>query len=593
MASSDFRLPSRDDEDSSDTRSFSSKRSRHVSLQSRVDSLAAESMWEEDGAKDAVPDIPAIYAQDRLRERSTSSLLEPLDGTRARWPTPVDGYSKAESYQRTSSPTIPPDPYQPLRITPFHEFLFIGVTVMAQFMALAGLGQALAPEDIIAEGLNVDNPGQKAWFTAGYSLTVGTFILISGRIGDILGHKRMFVFGYFFLGVWSGFAGFSAYLGRQVFFDVCRAMQGIGAAMLAPNALALLGRAYPPGMKKNLVFSLFGAMAPWGFVFGALFGSIFSELAWWPWTFWTYGIAAWTLSALALLVVPKALNHEAQFVTQAGRPGMDWTGSALGVAGLVLVNVAWNNGPLYGWSTPHVYFILIIGLMSLMAFVYVEARALSPLLPVKFLNGTVTYTMALVAIGWGSFGIWVFYSWRFLMEIRGQSPLTVSAEYTPALICGLLAAGATGFMLTHTPVSFVIMIAMVAFFVGNLIGAFQPVHQVYWAQMFVSILIMPFGMDMSFPASTIVLSNQMPPEHQGLAASLVNTIVNYSISIALGIAGTVEVSVTNRGTTFEDTVWGIQCARYTGVGLAGFGVLLGALFFGRTMMKEGWKVMEH
>lgn len=82
----------------------------------------------------------------------------------------------------------------------------------------------------------------------------------------------------------------------------------------------------------------------------------------------------------------------------------------------------------------------------------------------------------------------MYYSWRFLLEVRGQSSLTVSAEYTPALICGLLAAGTTGFMLTHTPVSFVIMISMVAFFVGNLIGAFQPVHQVYWAQMFLSIV---------------------------------------------------------------------------------------------------------
>lgn len=104
---------------------------------------------------------------------------------------------------------------------------------------------------------------------------------------------------------------------------------------------------------------------------------------------------------------------------------------------------------------------------------------------------------------------------------------------------------------------------------------------------------MPFGMDMSFPASTIVLSNQMPPEHQGLAASLVNTIVNYSISIALGIAGTVEVSVNNNGATFEDTLWGIRCAKYTGVVLAAFGVVLGALFFWRTMLKEGWKVMQH
>lgn len=98
---------------------------------------------------------------------------------------------------------------------------------------------------------------------------------------------------------------------------------------------------------------------------------------------------------------------------------------------------------------------------------------------------------------------------------------------------------------------------------------------------------------MSFPAGTIILSNHMPAEHQGLAASLVNTMVNYSISIALGIAGTVEVSVNRGGQTPEDIMYGIRCAWYTGVALAAFGVVLGALFFGRMFLKEGWKVMEH
>lgn len=100
-------------------------------------------------------------------------------------------------------------------------------------------------------------------------------------------------------------------------------------------------------------------------------------------------------------------------------------------------------------------------------------------------------------------------------------------------------------------------------------------------------------MDMSFPAGTVILSNHMPREHQGLAASLINTMVNYSISIALGIAGTVEVQVNNGGKTQADVVHGIRCAWYTGVALAGCGVILGAMFFGRTLLREGWKIMEH
>lgn len=480
--SQDYPPPSRDLEDLDSARN-STYKSRHVSMQSRVDSLSGDSIFDGRSKRDTGPEIPAIYNHNGMR--STSFLMDQstMQNSGPEW--------MSDRHSLVGPPRDPtPMPHLGLNISTLHEVVFVGVVVVAQLMALAGLGQAIAPMKIIAAGLGVDNPGEEAWFAASFSLTVGTFILISGRMGDILGHKRMLIFGYFFLGVWSGFAGFSAYVADHVFFDICRGFQGVGAALIVPNALALLGRAYPPGIKKNIVFSLFGAMAPWGFVIGAIFASLFAQLTWWPWLFWSYAFTCWGLSIFAVIAVPKCLAHDAQFAGRTDRPGMDWTGSVLGVSGLVLVNVAWNNAPLFGWDTPHVYFLLIIGLLCLIAFVWVEARAVSPLIPVSVLTKPVVYTMALVGIGWGSFGIWIHFCWRFLLEVRGQTPLLISAEFVPAMICGLLAAGVTGFMLTHTPVSFTIMVSMLAFFIGELVAAFQPAHQTYWAQMFVSILIM-------------------------------------------------------------------------------------------------------
>jgi MFS family permease len=450
-----------------------------------------------DGSQESALEFSAVYRD--ARGRSTSFLVDP----NMIKPSRAQSMADCDESIAPLTPMLPHFP--PLNVSTWHEVLFIGTVIMAQFIGLAGLGQSIAPMHIVAEGLHVTNPGEQAWFAAAFSLTVGTFILISGRMGDILGHKRVFIFGYFFLGCWSGFAGFSAYVENQIFFDVCRAFQGIGAALLAPNALALLGRAYPPGIKKNIVFSLFGAMAPWGFVMGALFASIFAELLWWPWAYWSYAIAAWALSAFSMIIIPKVLAHDAQFADNITKPGMDWKGSILGVSGLILVNVAWNNGPLFGWGEPHVYFILIIGILMLVGFAWVETRAISPILPVKVMSSAVTYTMILVGIGWGSFGIWIFYAWRFLEEIREYTPLQVSAQYTPALICGLLAAGVTGFMLTHTPVAFTMFISMVAFFIGQLITATQPASQTYWGQMFFAILIMPFGKWM-LPCSMIHFS---------------------------------------------------------------------------------------
>ncbi|KAF2646065.1 hypothetical protein P280DRAFT_485844 [Massarina eburnea CBS 473.64] len=465
------------------------------------------------------------------------------------------------------------------------EILFVGVCAVSHLMTQAALGQALVPIDIIASDFGSVSSGQLSWFIAGYSLTVGTFIMISGRLGDIFGHKRVFAFGYAWLGMWSILAGFTAYVRSQIFFDICRAMQGIGPALLMPNALALFGRAYAPNsIRKNIVFSIFGSLAPAGFVIGGTFGSLFAQLAWWPWCFWSYGLTAFGLSAFALLVIPRSLSDRPSV-----KPKFDWTGAFLIVAGLVLVNIAFNNGPLYGWGVPHVYFILIIGLLCISFFIWVELRATNPLLPVRALNSTVGFVLALVGLGWGAFGVWVFYTVRFLQHVRNESPLTVAAQFSPAVLAGLVAAGMTGFLLTHTPVSFVMMASMIAFLAGTLVAAFQPDEQVYWAQTFVSIVVMPFGMDMSFPAATVILSNHMPQEHQGLAASLVNTVVNYSISIALGIAGTVEVYAPGS----EDVVTANRNAHYSAVGLAGFGVIFGVLFFVKSFMREGWKVMGH
>lgn len=119
------------------------------------------------------------------------------------------------------------------------------------------------------------------------------------------------------------------------------------------------------------------------------------------------------------------------------------------------------------------------------------------------------------------------------------------------------------------------LISMTFFLVGGIIFGTMPVDQIYWAQTFVGIIVLPWGMDSSFPAATIILSRAMPRQHQGLAASLVTTFVNYSISIGLGFAGTVESQVNGQG---KNVLQGYRGAFYMGVGLAGLGVVVALLF---------------
>ena len=125
-------------------------------------------------------------------------------------------------------------------------------------------------------------------------------------------------------------------------------------------------------------------------------------------------------------------------------------------------------------------------------------------------------------------------------------------------------------------------ISMCVFLTGNILIATAPVDQTYWAQIFVCTIIIPWGMDMSFPAGTLILSNSVKKEHQGMGASLVNTVVNYSVSIGVGIAGTVEVHLNQESAAPVDLLRSYRGSLYLAVGLAGLGMLISVMFLVKT-----------
>lgn len=478
-----------------------------------------------------------------------------------------------------------PTATKPPSFSRLHEILFVTVITSAQLLTQAALAQSIAPLHVIGRTFNATNPGQLSWLPAGYSLTVGTFILPAGRWGDLYGHKKLFVIGYFWFALWSLVAGFSAFSHSLIFFAFCRAMQGIGPAIMLPNGIAVLSRTYPPGPRKDMVLSLFGATAPAGFLVGAVFSGIFTQFVWWPWAYWVLGMVCGLVGIMVIFVVPN--------MPVAGGAStfkeLDATGTIVGVVGLVLFNFAWNQGPAAGWEKVYVYVLLIIGACLLAVFFWYEKRrAPFPLVPMSAFSRDTILVFGCEAMGWASFGIWVFYLWhvssstlcydptdssdrQFLELLRGQSILLTAAMIVPTGISGAIAAITTGFVISKIQPGWIMLISMTSFCVGNILLATLPVRQTFWAQTFVSLVVTPWGMDMSFPSGVIVLSNHMPPEHQGLAASLINTVINYSISIGLGMAGTVETHVNNGGI---DELHGYRGAWYLSIGLDGIGILL-------------------
>ncbi|KAJ5797314.1 uncharacterized protein N7503_006610 [Penicillium pulvis] len=459
------------------------------------------------------------------------------------------------------------------------EVIFVSVVCMAQFMTQAGLCMSIAPVHIIGDSFGITNPASLSWYAASYSLTVGTFILVAGRLGDVYGHRLMFIVGFLWFALWSVLAGFSVWK-DQIFFACCRALQGVGAAMLLPNAIAILGRTYPPGLRKEMIFSLFGATAPGGFIVGGVFSSLIAQLVWWPWGYWIMGVACAVLALLGWLVIPYSpqpkFDDNLRFTER-----LDLLGATAGISGLVLINFSWNQAALVGWKNPYTYVLLIIGFLCLGAFAVVERKAVCPLLPRSVFTGNLAWVLGCIAAGWSSFGIIIYYFYQFMEVIKGDSPLLATAKWSGAAASGAAAALITGFLLGRLPPSVIMFFAMASFTAGLSIFATVPVNQIYWAQALVASLITPFGMDMSFPSGTLILSNSMHRHHQGLAASLVATTVNYSISLGLGFAGTVETHVNDGG---KDILQGYRGALYMGIGLAGLGLFISILF-----MIASWK----
>ena len=277
------------------------------------------------------------------------------------------------------------------------------------FTNQVGLGNTLTTVGVIGESFGLTNPGQLSWLIAGYSLTIGTFILVGGRLGDEFGHKRMFVIGMGWYSLWSLVAGLSIYT-SYVLFVFARVFQDMGPAMTLLNTLAILGQSYAPGLRKNTSFAWFGGAAPFGAIAGFASGGLFA-LAWWPWIFWSQAIALAFVAAFAAWVIPPQPVSAKQRTTRERIDALDIPGGLTGVTGLVLFNFAWNQAVVVSWKQPYVYVCLILGLLFSAAFFAIKIYwAKSPILPLNAFNSDIAFVFACTATGWATFGIWVSFT---------------------------------------------------------------------------------------------------------------------------------------------------------------------------------------
>lgn len=295
--------------------------------------------------------------------------------------------------------------------------------------------------------------------------------------------------------------------------------------MCLPNAVAILGATYPPGLRKNIVFAVFGAVAPGGAVIGAIFGGVFQYN--WPWAFYSLALVLATAAIVSHFVIPDQISK----TVDRNRLGfwqllekLDVLGGSVGIIGLSLFNFAWNQAPSTSWAEPSIITTLILGICFVVGFFLIETRvSSSPLLPLDIISVDIGFVIACVSCGWATFGIWIYYTFQFFQQIRGSDPLLTSAYFVPAAVSGALASIITGLLLQILHPAWVMTFSLTSFTVATVLVATAPVHQTYWAQTFVSMIFITWGIDMSFPAATIIMSDTVKPENQGIGASLIMT----------------------------------------------------------------------
>ncbi|KAF2141172.1 uncharacterized protein K452DRAFT_228696 [Aplosporella prunicola CBS 121167] len=458
---------------------------------------------------------------------------------------------------------------------------------IAVFVLLANLVQMISNGSTVAGGfeigkeLGVRDVRLSNWVAASYPLTQGTFVLVSGRLGSVYGHKNMLLLG----GVWFSLWSFLNVACRSFLsFNIARGFTGMGGALILPNAVAMISTTFPPGKMRNFCLGIFGAAAPMGGYLGAVLAGVFTQFT--PW--WGLFIFQGIFASVTFAILWKMLPPEKPFDAQGK---IDWIGAGLGTAGLVLFNFTWNQAPAAGWSNPYQIAILVASVFVLALFALWERHSASPIMPLSIWKApSILPLMLAVLMSFMSFGIMLWYMVAWIQLTRGWSVLHFAAAWTPFLFFGVFAAWWASWLIPRMPAQYILAIGLVSVAVSNILIATMPVKQSYWAQVFPATILMSFCPDLVFTAAQIIASNAVRRAQQGVAASLIGVLLLYGNSIGLGFAGTIEMQIDKEK---GSVVAGYRAALWFGCGIA---LLALALDLGFVRMKkderEGWQHEE-
>ncbi|NQW08506.1 MAG: MFS transporter [Alphaproteobacteria bacterium] len=375
--------------------------------------------------------------------------------------------------------------------------------------------------------------GELQWISNSYMLCLGALLLLGGAMGDRLGRRRVFIGGVALFAV-ASVACAAATTPTALIF--ARAVQGVGAAFLVPNSLAILSAAHPREERGRAIgaWSGFAAVATAG---GPVLGGWLVDALGWPAVFWINPPIAVLTILLAVFYLPESRDTGA-------RGSMDIMGAVLAVAGLGLISWALIALGETGAADPLVSVAAVVGLAMLALFVRVEARCGAPLMPLGlFRSRDFTAANLLTLLLYGALGAAVFLFPFALIRLHGYSATEAGAAFLPfPLTLFLLARWGGGLIDRYGPRPPLVAGPLVAA-VGLALIAWPITGTPYWSTFLPGVLVLGAGMAVCIPPLTTSVMNAVDDRHAGVASAVNNAASRVAGLLAVAAVGPVLMGV--------------------------------------------------
>jgi EmrB/QacA subfamily drug resistance transporter len=404
--------------------------------------------------------------------------------------------------------------------------LTLAIVLCAQLMIILDATVVNIALPGISHGLHLSAAGL-SWVLNAYSLTFGGLLLLGGRAGDILGRRRVFLWGIALFTLASLGGGLAVTAPELL---AARALQGVGAALATPATLATIVASVPEGRARTRALALFTAVITGGASLGLVLGGMITQWASWRWVFFV-NIPVGAAVLLAGRFLPESVRRPGRF---------DVAGAVFSTGGVAALVYAFFRAASAGWGDPLTLATFGAAAILITAFALTEARTRQPVTPLRlFADRTraASYVARVLVVG-AMFGTFFFLS-QFIQDVLGFSPVKTGLAFLPMTVM-LFAVSrlAPRLMTRFGPKQ--LMLAGLAPAVGGLalLGQITPATT-YWPGVLGPMLLMGFGMGLAFVPLTAASLAGVAPEDSGAASAMVN--VTQQVGGALGLAALVTV----------------------------------------------------